>query len=133
MIGPHPLRPDQLAPRVLSFVVEGVPVPKGRPRVMAGYAFTPRRTKDYEALVRATAQEAVMGLPGWRLDAEHYEVRVAVYRAAKRGDLDNYVKSITDALNHGVAYHDDKHVRRIVAEMHDDKAHPRVHVEVEHA
>lgn len=113
----------------LTFTVYGTPVPKGR--TMGRRFSTPKRTRDYEQLVRRAAEEARAAAPGWRLDAPVYEVRIAVYREVRRGDLDNYVKSVTDAMNKGVVYLDDKAIRRIVAEMHEDKQYPRVYVEVE--
>src|SRR5438045_426392 len=57
------------------------------------------------------------------------ELRVAVYRARKVGDLSNRIKVLEDALQ-GCAYHDDKQISRLVAELHDDKANPRVEVEI---
>lgn len=49
------------------------------------------------------------------------------YRPAKRGDLDNRLKQIFDALQ-GYAYHDDKQVSEIHAVRHDDKENPRVEI-----
>ncbi len=57
-------------------------------------------------------------------------VTLGVYRPAKRGDLDNTMKAILDALR-GVAYFDDKQVIAIDAERFDDKREPRVEVMVE--
>lgn len=54
---------------------------------------------------------------------------VNVYRAAKRGDLDNYAKVLGDALN-GVAYHDDSQVVELHMWRHDDRKNPRVEVEI---
>ena len=54
---------------------------------------------------------------------------VHVYRAQRRGDLDNFAKILGDALN-GVAYHDDSQVTELHMWRHDDKANPRVEVEV---
>jgi crossover junction endodeoxyribonuclease RusA len=51
-------------------------------------------------------------------------VTMNVYRPAKRGDLDNSIKVLLDALK-GVAFIDDKQVKRIVAAQFDDKARPR--------
>ena len=56
-------------------------------------------------------------------------VRIKVYRPAKRGDLDNCFKAILDSLR-GLAFHDDSQVVRIEADRYDDKANPRVEVEV---
>ena len=52
-----------------------------------------------------------------------------VYRPRKRGDLDNLLKAVLDALN-GVAYGDDEQVVRIEANRYDDKRAPRVEVHV---
>jgi Holliday junction resolvase RusA-like endonuclease len=115
----------------LSFVVYGAPVPKGRPRFGVGRTFTPARTRDYEAKVRAAAIEALAERGAWCRDHVHgYRVRVAVYRAAKRGDLDNYVKAATDALN-GLVFDDDRRIVVLHALMFDDRADPRMLVEVE--
>lgn len=56
-------------------------------------------------------------------------VRIDVYRPAKRGDLDNSLKVVLDAIQ-GFAYLNDKQVRVIIATQHDDKARPRVEVDV---
>lgn len=54
---------------------------------------------------------------------------VRLYRPQKSGDLDNRLKVLCDALN-GHAWHDDKQVEEIHAYRYDDKANPRVEVEV---
>lgn len=56
-------------------------------------------------------------------------VYVNVYRAQRRGDLDNYAKVLCDSLN-GVAYHDDSQVLELHMWLHDDKVNPRVEVEI---
>ena len=56
-------------------------------------------------------------------------VFVDVYRPRRRGDLDNILKAILDALN-GVAYRDDEQVEQINAQRYDDKRAPRVEVSV---
>jgi Holliday junction resolvase RusA-like endonuclease len=113
----------------LSFVVQGPPVPKPRARVMAGYSFTPPRAREWEKLVALRALEARPS--GWPLDAD-YRVRVAVYRQARRGDLDNFVKAATDAMNRTV-YEDDRQIVELHALLFDDKSDPRLLVEVEAA
>ena len=43
----------------MQFVIDGVPVGKGRPRVTKhGYAYTPPRTKSYEELVQWSFRSA---------------------------------------------------------------------------
>lgn len=54
------------------------------------------------------------------------------YRKQRRGDLDNFIKATFDSLN-GVAFLDDSQVTEIHAWRHDDKANPRVEIQVESA
>lgn len=56
-------------------------------------------------------------------------VDVAVYRARKSGDLDNFLKILLDAMQ-GVYYHNDSQVIEIHATLQDDKHAPRVEVSV---
>ena len=56
-------------------------------------------------------------------------VYLHVYRARKVGDLDNANKVLLDALC-GVAYHDDAQIVELHSYRHDDKANPRVEVEI---
>lgn len=60
------------------------------------------------------------------------EVAVAVhwYRPAKRGDVDNILKPLLDALK-GHAFGDDARVAKLCVERHDtDRHHPRVEVTI---
>jgi crossover junction endodeoxyribonuclease RusA len=52
-------------------------------------------------------------------------VEFTVYRARKKGDLDNYIKVMLDALK-GIVYPDDDAVIDIHAKRKDDKTNPRV-------
>jgi len=114
----------------LSFTVHEAPVPKARARVMAaGWSFTPKRTRDFEAKVREEAVAAVAATPGWRTDVD-MRVRVAVYRARRAGDLDNFAKAITDSMNR-IVYEDDRQIRELHTLLFDDKDDPRALVEVE--
>lgn len=74
-------------------------------------------------------------LAGWRQSewqkafAGPVRVEIDVYRPTKRGDLDNSIKVLLDALK-GVAFVDDDQVVELTAARHDDKANPRVEVNV---
>jgi len=52
-------------------------------------------------------------------------VNVSVFRPAKRGDLDNYLKVLLDSLE-GVLYENDNQITEIHAFRYDDKDNPRV-------
>lgn len=84
------------------FVFEGDPIPKGRPRHGRGHSFTPKRTRDAEQAIR----DSVAGIGVVPYD-EPVRVSAVFYcKTARRTDLDNLLKLVTDALN-GVAYTDD--------------------------
>jgi len=52
-------------------------------------------------------------------------LNVSVFRPAKRGDLDNYLKALLDSLE-GVLYENDSQITEIHAFRYDDKDNPRV-------
>jgi len=56
-------------------------------------------------------------------------VKVEVYRPRRAGDLDNRLKALLDSLK-GIAFTDDEQVADIHARRFDDKANPRVVVQV---
>lgn len=92
---------------------------RGRKQV----AFTPAATKDFETRLADHVTENLGDHPGFGtrpvcldIDVHQTGFQVTVRYAESsvrpvgvRGDLDNYVKSISDALN-GVLWHDDRQV-----------------------
>ena len=126
----------------LRFTVPGEPRAKERPRVYNGHAFTPDKTKHYEAEVKfwyyqCVGREKLDGEIKAEINA-YYKIPKSVskkkrqqmidgtIRPTKRPDLDNVAKSILDALN-GIAYHDDS----AVVSLHVEKwwsDEPRVEV-----
>jgi crossover junction endodeoxyribonuclease RusA len=99
----------------INFVIYAKPVAKARPRFGRGKVYTPKKTKDFEFLVKFEALKHIktpMSGP----------VAVSILFFCKTGvkklhgkfkdtrfDLDNGGKAILDALN-GVAYADDGQV-----------------------
>ena len=59
-------------------------------------------------------------------------VSITWYRSRRSGDLDNHIKVVLDVLR-GLAYVDDKQVIELHAWRFDDKADPRVDVEITEA
>ncbi len=77
--------------------------------------------RDYKAVVKTLYHsEPYPGLVA---------LEMHLYRPAKRGDLDNSLKIAIDALK-GIAFVDDKQVKRIEAEQFDDKYRPRLEITV---
>ena len=103
----------------LSFVLPGVPVAKGRPRMTKrGHVFTPKKTVSYEQSIALAAQAAKSKLGGGLLFDGPVMVTIHCHFAMPKSwsrkrkeqmlyephiqlpDLDNLVKSIMDGLNH---------------------------------
>jgi len=87
------------------------PVPKGRPRLGRGHAYTPAATRAYEEHIAWAYKEAGGPLHEGLLDV------TMVFRAQRwPGDLDNLVKAVLDALN-GIAWRDDRQIRELHAAL----------------
>ena len=115
---------------MVTFMVEGTPVPKGRPRFARRGKFvstySPKTTVDYETKVAEAAQLA-MG------SSEPLETPVGAYiyitlpipasyskkrkqdclsgneRPTKKSDIDNYCKAVFDGMN-GIVFLDDSQI-----------------------
>ena len=107
----------------LKIVVEGKPVPKGRPRFnMQGYAYTPRATELAE-LGMAEAIRAACAQHGWQVSQKPLSVGMDFFLGAPanpgqpypavKPDLDNLAKLVLDAMN-GLVYDDDRRVISLV-------------------
>lgn len=92
---------------LVSVVVPGNPIPKARARVMDGYTYTPKRTRDYEQLVRYTVKQQY---PDLVADDSEYAIRLVFYRQTNvRADWDNLAKEIADSLT-GLIWLDDNQI-----------------------
>lgn len=92
-------------------------------RARGHLALTPEALAFRHAVKMIAAVQAIKPISG------PVAVFLDVYRPRKRGDLDNILKAVLDALN-GVAYVDDEQVRQIHAVRYDDKHSPRVEIGV---
>lgn len=128
----------------LRFTVHVAPVVKARPRTVTrgkggralpfARTFTPKHTQVFEALVADAARTHITDLretfdEDWDTSPGDFELTVIVHRQKRVGDLDNYVKAISDALN-GIAFVDDKYIMAEKSRMHHDRENPRVEVRV---
>jgi Holliday junction resolvase RusA-like endonuclease len=115
---------------MLQFHIDAEPVPKGRPKFsqVGGFmrAYTPKKTSDYESIVRATAQQAMgptdlletalgvylyIRLP---IPKSHSKKRKEAClsgqeKPIKKPDIDNLAKSVLDGMN-GVIWKDDSQI-----------------------
>jgi len=130
----------------LKIIVDCPPVPKGRPRfTRSGIAYTPSETRQYEDIVRLYARTAkthpltgdicavivfYMPIPkSWSKRKKQLALNGEVKPSVKP-DIDNLAKAVLDALNGGIAYHDDKQIVELhLNKMYSD--HPRTEIELE--
>jgi Holliday junction resolvase RusA-like endonuclease len=124
---------------MVTFMVEGTPVPKGRPRFARRGKFvstySPKTTVDYESKVSESAKLAMGG-------SEPLETPLGAYiyitlpvpasyskkrtqaclsgqeRPTKKSDIDNYCKAIFDGMN-GIVFVDDS----LVVSLHATKVY----------
>jgi Holliday junction resolvase RusA-like endonuclease len=92
------------------------PVPKGRPKFGNKFAFTPKKTREYEKTLKDELSKIVTSSSLTPFECPiHVELSFFVIKPKKPsnpypvGDIDNYVKSFFDAAN-GVLFFDDKQV-----------------------
>lgn len=103
-----------------KFVIRARPKAKERPRFSKqGYAYTSAKTREFEKLVRESYDGPMFDGPvslalTFTLDRITVSITEMVDEPESklRGDVDNYIKSISDALN-GVAYADDRQVHKL--------------------
>jgi Holliday junction resolvase RusA-like endonuclease len=119
---------------MIEFAVPGTPIGKGRPRFRRVKTFvqtyTPKKTADYESLVRQQAQNEMMGRqplemavraeitaryepPASWSKKKRLEAVSGLWHPTTKPDIDNAAKAILDALN-GVCYLDDKQVVQLL-------------------
>lgn len=116
----------------LFFFIPGKVVGKERPKFSTrrGFAYTPEKTANYEALVKLAYREtygshmvqegvplkveilAVFPIPMSESKKRAALMRAGTIRPCKKPDVDNIAKSICDALNH-VAYKDDSQITEL--------------------
>jgi Holliday junction resolvase RusA-like endonuclease len=133
----------------IRIVVDGAPAAKGRPRlgIVKGHAmaFTPDKTRSYEAIVRHAASQEMGGRTpldeALVVDVRAYlpvprswsgkKQRAALggeIRPTGRPDCDNFIKAALDACN-TVVFRDDS----LIVELRASKSYsdrPRLEIEV---
>ena len=140
-----PFRGDESS--VVTVVVDGPPVPKGRPRNYRGRMVTPAKTRNYEAAISIAGAKAAResGRFGNSAALEVYvtahvpipaswsakrkaDAIGQVLRPIGRPDADNFLKAALDGLN-GVLFGDDAQCVITHAEKkYSDR--PRLEIEI---
>lgn len=139
---------------ILTIIIPGPCIPKARPRVSHrggnAHAYTPRKSADYEALVREFAALEMRKYP-ITPSIDRVSIVITVYRPLPKNaskkfltmvewgtvvpltkpDVDNYAKSICDALN-GLVYKDDSQITELhIRKRYDDGGGTRTVVTIE--
>ena len=109
---------------MLEFTVPTAPVAKARARsTRSGHHYTPQKTVDFESMVAWYAKAAMAGKPlyeGALIVTLYYGIPIPktleprikkgeLIYPTKRPDMDNYEKSVLDAMN-GIVYKDDSQI-----------------------
>jgi crossover junction endodeoxyribonuclease RusA len=98
-----------------SFLIEGKPKPKERPRMTKrGRTYTPKATLEAERRVRDSYSGPLFTGPValnllFEKDNVQVTIKDARWTSGLRGDIDNYVKTILDGLQ-GKAFDNDRQV-----------------------
>lgn len=135
-----------------NFAVYGEPVGKGRPKFSTvnghAVAYTPKKTANYENLVKLSYKQAFpeekpfekdvqlkvsirayFSIPKSASKKKHQAMIDGEIRPTKKPDTDNIAKVVCDALN-GIAYHDDSQIVELtVSKSYSDN--PKVLVRIE--
>lgn len=129
---------------ILSFVVKGEPVAKGRPRVSKFGTYTPEKTVNYENLVQFSYLEKYkdkellegplrmevylfFSIPKSYTNKKVKEIKSKNMAHDKKPDASNCLKSIEDALN-AIAYKDDNQIVELYIEKKYTLENPRAEV-----
>lgn len=115
---------------VVNFFIDETPVAKGRPRfsTRGGFVktYTPAKTSDWEAIVRAEAVKAMgssdplnapvalslrfyLPIPASWSKKVREAAKLGKVKHTKKPDIDNFAKAVMDACN-GILYFDDSQV-----------------------
>lgn len=122
---PVPIIQKGVLTRLVRFTIHGQPLPKARPRLSRRRAYTPKKTKDYERLVKQ-----VSGLAISEQFVGDVFVHIVFYRRTKhRVDIDNLAKAVLDGMNE-VAYKDDSQIKKLFLELEYDKKKPRSEITI---
>jgi Holliday junction resolvase RusA-like endonuclease len=129
-----------------TIIIPGEPVAKGRPRVTrAGHAYTPEKTRLYEAHVRDVwmrkcAHRTSYSQPLRVSVVAYFPVPKSVSKKrratmegaphTKRPDADNIAKSVLDALNN-LAFEDDSIIYDLRVKKRYTLEEPRVEMTLE--
>lgn len=92
-------------------------------KTMRAMTFVSAEAKAFKEEVALTAKRNGQMFTG------DLEVVLRIFRKIRSGDLDNRIKICLDAMQ-GTVYKNDSQIKKIEAELFDDRLNPRVEIEV---
>lgn len=110
-----------------TLVIPGEPQVKQRPRLArAGNVYTPRETVQYELEVAWAARASKI-----KFGASLVGCRITCFFGKRRkGDIDNFCKSLLDGFQKGGLIEDDFNVIHLTGKVKHDADNPRVEVKM---
>ncbi len=134
---PSGLRAEHEPYPVICFQYQGEPVAAARARVVNRHAYTPKHYADYKKALSGAIRQAFGHLgnaiptPGSKprakwLSAHRFRLVVEVYRSINRGDADNFLKAVQDAIQQAGIIGDDCQLDEVYCRKHIDKQNPRI-------
>lgn len=130
---------------MITLNIPGIPVAKQRPRLSKYGTYTPEKTINYESLVQMCYMDQADGvklegpleisidfhfpIPQSYTKAARNKIKSGLMLHTKKPDIDNCIKTITDALNQ-FAYKDDSQIVSVIARKHYTDAQPRAQVKL---
>ena len=120
---------------MVTLIIPLAPMPKARPRVVNGRAYTPAATKAYERSIKLAAAHLTPVEGPLAVSIAFIFPRLKGSRSAARQvkstrpDVDNLIKAVLDALN-GLAFHDDGQVAQVSGAKWIAAADEEAHIEV---
>lgn len=135
----------------INFTVLGIPVGKGRPKFSTvnghAVAYTPKKTANYETLVKLSYQQQCGDCKPYEKDVPliatihaYFPIPKSVSKRkreimqgglvphTKKPDADNLAKAVLDALN-GIAYQDDSQIAALrVTKYYSEEPHVDVEI-----
>lgn len=126
---------------ILKFTYAAPPVPASRPRVTRRGTYNAPAYETYkQGLTKALFDQFGyfcwdFPAPGSKerskwLKANRYKMVLRVYQANARGDIDNFAKSVMDAMTKAGVIADDSQVDELDAKKQVDKSCPRIELEL---
>jgi Holliday junction resolvase RusA-like endonuclease len=120
-----------------AFTFPGEPVPFQRPRFNGKFVFNDKRYSNYKsnfsAAIKHYFENDIKPSPktGTKeralfLNQNRYRLKVKAYRSANRGDIDNFIKTVQDALQDSGLIADDAQIDKVVGTKFIDKINPRI-------